>query len=306
MIILLYIILLVLCIIFPDLAIKTSKETIVLWYQSILPSLLPFFIISKCIYNNDGVNILSKILNPITKILGLPKTIALPLSMTLLCGYQTGSRTVANMNLKRNLNAFANICYSPSPLYVIGTVGSVILKSPSSGYALYTIQICTLLISTVFCSFKDEFIYQQKEQKESFNSIISESISSVLSICGYMILYNLIIKIITFFMPTNLNVFISGIFEFTEGIKKAVNHIEYPMPAISFFLSFGGICVITQCLSVLKGVNKIYFILNRFFLGIISFSLCILYKKTALYIPIIITIIILFLGYIFRRKKFTD
>lgn len=300
---LLYIFLLILCVIFPEMTITTSKETIKLWTESILPSLLPFFIISKCILYNGGISVFSSLLKPLTKVLHLPENIAFPLSMSLLCGYQTGSRTVSDMK-PANINLYANVCFCASPIFIIGTVGTSILKNTFSGYALYIIHICTLLIVSVLLNSKNNDSYVTDIKKQSLSTSVTESITAVLNICGYMILYNLIIKITTYFLPSELKTIVAGFLEFTQGIKQASILYTDSMPIISFFLSFGGLCVITQCISILKGVNKLTFIFYRLLSGLIAFTLCLVYKKTALYVPILITLTIIISAYILRRKNY--
>lgn len=303
-IILLYIVLLFFCIIFPEITISTTKETVYLWATSVLPSLLPFFIISKMILYNGGISYFSKILKPVTNFLGLPEAIAFPLSMSLLCGYQTGSKTVAGMGIK-NANLFGNICFSASPIFVIGTVGTVFLNNQKDGYILYVIHLCTLIIfSTFYTSKTEKNINDFKCENGTMLDAIASSINSILSVCGFMVAFNLCTQIPASVLPEKINVYISGIIEFTCGIKNSTVLLSDPMPIISFFLSFGGLCVISQCLYNLKNIDKIKFVLNRVICGLISFILCIIYKKTALYIPILITLIIVISAHILRRKKY--
>ena len=75
------------------------------------------------------------------------------------------------------------------------------------------------------------------------------------------------------------------------------------MPIISFYLSFGGCCVIAQCLAQLNGINKKKFIANRVLCGIIAFLLCYIYEKTALYVPVLITICIAAESFAGKRIK---
>lgn len=306
MIILLYICLLLFCIVSPNTTISTAKETILLWATSVLPSLFPFFIISKCILYNGGISYFAKFLKPITKYLNLPQNIAFPLSMSLLCGYQTGSKTVASMNIK-DTEYYANICFSASPIFIIGTIGTIMLNSTKTGYILYVIHVCTLVIFATLYSTKNhpqENNNLSAYEKGNFIDAISSSTYAILNVCGYMVIYSLFTKILSALLPLKYNIITSGIIEFTFGIKNAVNELSNPLPIISFFLSFGGICVITQCFSNYTKINKIKFITNRILCGTTSFLLCILYKKTALYAPILLTIIIVISAHIFRRKKF--
>lgn len=299
-----YIILLIICVVFPEMTIETAKESILTWATNVLPSLLPFFIISKCIYYNGGVVIFSKILKPLTKLLNVNENFAFPFLMSLMCGYQTGSRTVESMNLVNNKDFCANICYCASPLFIIGTVGTAILKSTAKGYVLYLIHLCTFFIFSTFYSSKQQYENTTAlNAKGNLSTAISESIPAILNVCGFMIFYRIIIEILTSHLPQNIGAVLSGIIEFTSGIKKVSEIFNAPMPIISFYLSFGGICVITQCLSTLKNINKFNFIKNRLFCGAISYILCFIYEKTALHVPVIITLIIIITAYLIRRKN---
>lgn len=300
----LYIFLLIICVVFPEMTVNTTKETIEIWATNVLPQLFPFFIISKCIFYSGGLEFFSKILKPVTRLLHIDENAAFPIVMSLLCGYQTGSRTVESLNLIKNKDFYANICYWASPLFIIGTVGTAILKNTKTGYALYVIHLCTFFIFTTF--------YASKQQTEKIANLkgegnlgkaVAESIYAIFSICGFMIFYRLIIKIITVKLPQNISAIVAGIIEFTSGIKLSSEIYTEPLPIISFFLSFGGICVIAQCISTLKNINKTEYIKNRLLCGIISYILCLIYKKTALYVPVIITIVVIVTVYTIRRKK---
>lgn len=292
----------------PEITIKTVTETINLWFNSVLPVLLPFFIISKAIYYNGGMAYFTKILSPIIKFLGLPHNLSFPFAMTLMCGYQTASKTVAQLEKDglKNIDYYANICFSSSPLFVIGTVGTAILNDTKTGYMLYVIHVLTVLIFASVMKQSNEKSIEIKTPQGSLASAITESITAIFSVCCYMILFSLIINVISLFsfIPTKIKTVIFGILEFTKGIKTASNEFDFSLPIISFFLSFGGLCVITQCLNNYKNINVLNFILNRLICGIISFILCYIYKKTAIYLPIAITVVIVIISNIIRRKNY--
>ena len=299
---------LIICILFPDISISCAKETILLWFHSVLPVLLPFFILSKGIYFLGGAEFFAKLLRPVTTFFGLPKDAAFPLSMSLLCGFPTGSRMVDSVCGDNNeaKEYLGNICFSSSPIFILGTVGEVMLKSAREGYALFALHLCTLIIFTLFYQPKQNFILDASAyEKGSLSQAVTQSITSVLSICGFMIFFNLISRIFTLILPVAepWMWLISGFCEFTSGIGLLSQQGDWSLPFISFFLSFGGSCVIAQCISFLKGVNVLRFIFNRFLCGIIAFLLCFLYKKTALYVPITLTALLSVIGFVLRRKN---
>jgi uncharcaterized membrane protein, YLBJ B.subtilis homolog len=293
-------ILLIICLLDPQVSIEATKQTINLWFSSVLPVLFPFFIISKILYNNGGTAVFAKLLRPFMKFLNLPGDAAFPLAMSLLCGYPTGSRIVSDMqkNGLKNYEYYANICYSSGPLFIIGSVGTLMLKSTQKGYALMLIHLCTLIIFTVLTRPKhlNAQTTEYPTPSGSFGSAIAESITAILQICGFMVFFSVISGILFQYVlkdqPPLVNGLISGFLEFTSGIKIISMQNILTMPIISFYLSFGGCCVIAQCLAQLNGINKKKFIANRVLCGIIAFLLCYIYEKTALYVPVLITICI--------------
>ena len=56
----------------PALTLTGAKNGIELWYQAVLPALLPFMIISNIIVKSDMSEYMSVITRPLTKLLGLP------------------------------------------------------------------------------------------------------------------------------------------------------------------------------------------------------------------------------------------
>lgn len=304
-------ILLIICLADPQVSIEATKQTIYLWFSSVLPVLFPFFIISKIIYNNGGTAVFARLLCPVTKLLNLPNDAAFPLAMSLLCGYPTGSRMIGTMqkNGLKNYEYYANICYSSGPLFIIGSVGTLMLQSTQKGYVLMVIHLCTLIIFTVLARPKhlndetNEFI----NPGGTFGSAIAESVTAILQICGFMVFFSVLSGVLFKYVVKGqnslLNGIIAGFLEFTSGIKTISEQDVLTLPIISFFLSFGGACVIAQCLALLPGIHKIKFIANRVFCGSIAFLLCFLYEKTALYIPLIITICIVFGAFVYKRMK---
>ncbi len=299
---LMYFFLILICLIFPEISVHSANESVYLWFTSVLPVLFPFFILTKALLYSGGDAFFKKLLSPLMRILLLPTELAYPLFISILCGYPNGSRLLGQTNLRDNTYC-ASVCFSSGPLFIIGTVGTVMLKNKSAGVALYIIHICTLLVLTVLL--RPKHVPRPKETnapKGSFSSAVGESVIAILNICGFMVFFGIISKLISLadFLPYSAASFLSGLCEFTGGIK-ALSKID-ALPAISFLLSFGGACVIAQCFSFLS-VKKIKFIVCRIIAGTIAFAFCVIYEKTAIYVPIIITVAVIILNYILRRNR---
>ncbi len=284
----LFIILIVLCLVEPKNTVEVTNQTIFLWTKNVLPTLLPFFILSKYLLNSGADNFFKKTFKPFCSILGLPQSSAFCIFISILCGFPLGSIIVEDVfDDQKTKEYYANVCFSASSVFILSTVGNGILCSGKEGVALFTINFCTFLMFAVFT--------KPKNLCESTNYLkhsepISESVTAIFNICGNMILFSLISSIFTRFIKNEFfKSIVSGIFEFTSGIKSLSALGFDVLPIISFFLSFGGLCVIFQCFGYLKKINRTKFILNRILCGSVSFILCCLYKKTALYMPILVT-----------------
>ena len=299
---LLFLILTILCLLQPKNTVEITNQAIFLWVKNVLPTLLPFFIISKYMLNLGGERFFSKLFKPITTVLGLPSSSAFSIFISVFCGFPLGSRIVEDVfKNSTDKEYYANVCFSASSVFILATVGSSILSSSADGIALFVINLCTFFIFAVLT--KPQYLSEQNfEIKKS--EPISESVSAIFNVCGNMILFLLISSLFTRFIKNEfLLALVSGVFEFTSGIKMLSLFGSDTLPLISFFISFGGLCVIFQCFGQLSNINKIKFILNRILCGLIAFLLCLLYKKTALIVPVIITILVI-IGYNLGRKSF--
>ena len=302
-----YIIILAVCILFPEKAVSSAKDAIILWSGAVLPSLFPFFILSKALYFSGGMRFFSKILKPVMRLLLIPEEYAFVLAVSLICGYPTSSRTVGQM-MKNGLDdgdyAACLFC-SSGPVFIIGTVGTVMLKSAFLGAVLYYIHVCTLIILSCFLTPKQKSGVKINENIEGgMAQAISESVLAILNVCGFMVFFGIINGFVSPALPQNvpLRGLLSGLIEFTAGLN-VLSLDSGSLPQMSFLLSFGGACVISQCLACLKGVNACKFIFCRVFSGCIAFLLCLLYTKTAFFMPAAITVLSVAARHIFRRKK---
>ncbi|MBP5662211.1 MAG: hypothetical protein J6X30_03535 [Clostridia bacterium] len=302
----LFLLILLLCLLFPQTAVDGAKEAVTLWAENVLPVLLPFFIISKMLYYLGAADLFARLLRPVLRLLRIPSYAAFPLAMSLLCGYPTGARMVGDMARNGNVDAdyLGNVCYSAGPLFMIGSVGTLMLHDTRVGYALAIIHLCALLIFSLFLTPKPMKTKKiESAQSGTLGQAVKESADSIVSVCGFMVLFSLVNRALLLCLPPLPNTvkgLLTGINEFTAGISLLSQ--TNALPAISFLLSFGGLCVITQCLSFLKGIAKARFILNRFLCGLIACLLCVLYQMFGLSVPIGLTLVTVCTVTLMKRK----
>jgi sporulation integral membrane protein YlbJ len=174
-------------------------------------------------------------------------------------------------------------CNNSGPLFIIGAIGSGMLKDTGLGIKLYLIHITSaILVGLFFKRYGEKNKIKNKisiksmvgrelratmgEKKQSFGKILSETVSSAVStmmlICGFVVLFSVLSQCITplidvLMQNEQIKLFSNGIFEITAGISRIAECVNmtlsFKMLLISFLTGFGGICVHLQVIGVTSG-----------------------------------------------------
>ena len=81
---------------------EASKNGLTLWVNSVVPSLLPFFIACELLSQTNIIDILGRKLNRIMKpLFNVPGEGAFPLIMGIISGYPVGAKIVTNFRKER-------------------------------------------------------------------------------------------------------------------------------------------------------------------------------------------------------------
>ncbi len=292
-----FIIFLISLLMFSENNIQAAKSGLILWSTKVLPCLFPFFVATELLCRTNLAYNLGKLLNtPIKKFFNVPGESFLAIFLGIISGYPVGAKVVCN--LKKNkiiskieaerLIAFTN---NSGPLFILGTIGIVMLNNKKIGTILLISHIVSALLVGYFFSFwkKDKLDINFKEICFSSNltpiklsnigeilgDSIKNAITSLLSICGYIVLFSVILSILNSSgiiniissiifnlsrIPENVsNSSITSFIELTNGLNLlSLIYINYPLITvllISFFLGFGGFCVLLQVYSIISKEN---------------------------------------------------
>ncbi len=207
--------------IFSNNNLSAAKKGIALWYSSVLPSLLPFFIATELLSHTNIVSIIGNFLNPIMRpLFNVPGEGAFALVLGIISGYPIGAKTVAN--LKENgicsdveaerLISFTN---NSGPLFIIGTVGISIFLDVKIGFLLLLAHIlAALTVGFIFRFWKRNYklstIKTNTVKSNEYNNKVSfynlgeilyksifNSIISVVMIGGFIVLFSVIVSMLS-------------------------------------------------------------------------------------------------------------
>ncbi len=313
---------------------KTGIATgILLCSKIIIPSLYPFTVCLLFIMKS-GILKNIEFITPFTKrIFKLTANEFVIMILSFVGGYPVGAKLIdEEINNKRltaqrggNLLCF---CTNAGPAFIITVVGSGLYGSKKIGTILFVSHILSsILFCIIFNKNEINSNYSNKNDEkiniiDNFISSASESASSVMTICIYVILFSTINSYLAFLSTKIFFIkYILYILEITNAVTYTKNIF-----VLSFLLGFGGLCVACQIIGIGKSIkiSPIKYLGARVFHGLISsmlsfiiirlfnisipvfsnnrsFSFKEVYTTPQLAISMLITITVLFLT--IRNKK---
>lgn len=273
-------------ILFPEKAIGETKNAIALCAEAIVPALFVFLICSQLLINTGFAKIIKKpfekIMYPLFKINGAG---ALAVILGCLSGYPVGALCTCelyrNGDLSKNeAERLLGFCNNAGPLFIIGSVGTVMLKNKKIGYLLWVVNIlssvmCGMLLSLFKKDEKSENAKRGLSMSVRFSEAVSKSVKnaivSVANICAYTILFSVVQSMMFLIFGINpISIVVSSAIEITSAINKMCMFESGfvscggILPYIAFALGFGGLCVHMQ---VVCAVRKTNLGLGGYFIG---------------------------------------
>ena len=279
------------------------KSGLHLWATSVVPSLFPFFVATELLMHTNVINIFGRVLNnymrPLFNISGEG---AFAFIMGIISGYPVGAKIASkfrenNICTKAECERLLSFTNNSGPLFIIGTVGILMYQNTGIGILLFITHLLGCLSVGFIFRFwkrnkndsivdkkvvmkKTSYNYASDKKTASFSNLgeimaesITNSISTIFLIGGFVVLFSSIISILK--ASGILNVLcmtispilnflhidssfasglLTGILEITNGIQSissiACKKLSINLIITAFLLGFGGISVFLQVFSI--------------------------------------------------------
>lgn len=273
------------------------KSGLSLWATSVVPSLFPFFVATELLMHTNIVYHLGNVLNPIMRpLFNIRGEGAFAFIMGIISGYPIGAKIASNFRknnicTKEECERLLSFTNNSGPLFIIGTVGILLFRNTAIGILLFiTHLLASITVGIIFRFWKRNSISKDyvsnSVHKANTNSYVSfsnlgevlsesitSSISTILLIGGFVVIFSSIISILnssgilniaSIFIKPIFNLFhidvsfinglLTGILEITNGISAISNivcrKLSINIILTSFLLGFGGISVLLQVWSI--------------------------------------------------------
>ena len=212
------------------------------------------------------------------KLFYLPGEASFVIISSMASGFPSSAKFIKNLLDEEILNTneaeyLLTFTHFSSPLFVIGFIGCSTLGEKELGYIILLSHIISNFIIAFITRKKELCVTNTKDKKltitkrkgfiESLTLSITRTINTLLLLLGIITTFLIISTIILKFgNPSPLTkALISGTLEMTQGIKY-ISTIEIPQyvkaSIIGFFISFGGISIHLQVMSILSDTKIKY------------------------------------------------
>lgn len=270
---------------FPQESLDASREGMKLWLNTLLPTLLPFLILTGFLIHTDGIE---KILSPFSGLwktfLGLSPVGAYVFLLGMLCGYPMGAKLASDLFShgkidRREAEYLLTFTNQASPAFLITYLNHLCLEQQVSIQEIFLIMISANAICMVvfrFLVFRNRTVTKAEKipgalsqthenpKKEtsttrSPGTIIDVSImngfETITRLGGYILLFSLISACIRHYWKWSPAIcsLILGSLEITTGLYQlSLSGLPFEIryPVSMALTAFGGFCILAQTRSV--------------------------------------------------------
>lgn len=205
-------------VIFSNTNLSAAKNGLVLWANSIVPSLFPFFVATELLSHTNFTYYLGQILNRFMKpLFNVRGEGSFALIMGIISGYPIGAKIAANFRLnnicsKEECERLLSFTNNSGPLFIIGSVGITMFGNSTIGFLLLiTHLLASITVGIIFRFWKYKYDSEvgssnsnsNKTNDISFSNLggiignsITSSINTILLIGGFVVLFSVIISIL--------------------------------------------------------------------------------------------------------------
>ena len=289
----------ILFVIFPETVSNAAGEALSLCVHTLVPSLFPFFVCANILLSLGVAEKTGVLFSGLTRrLFRIGGEGAAAIFLGFISGYPAGAVISGKLYLsgsvsKSEAERLLGFTNNAGPLFILGTVGTMLYGSKAVGLILYASVITASLLTGICMRFyhaQDVFLPKKKQKEKS--DPMGEAVSTILTLSGYVIFFAVILAFLErggvlsllcrLFRSLGLgegtaSLLSMGIFEISTAAQKAPG----ALPAMAALLSFGGMSVFLQTAAVIRkaGLSVKPYLLGKTLSAIFSAMLCALILK---------------------------
>jgi len=280
---------------FPSSSYYGAKKGLLLWFNTILPTLLPFIILSNLIIQLQITKPLSKLFYPLFHFLfRVSRDGCYPILIGFMSGLPVGAKSISDLVNNDSISCeegqfLLGFCNNVSPMFIMSYIAIAQLNKPDLRFGLMFIMYFSAVLATLIyfrlltkpkkVLDKSERLtkcdYIQRETKSIENnrtenspkfdfalidSAIMDGFEVITKVGGYIILFSIPAQIIQniSFKDSIFKLLCIGFLEITTGINQ-IGHstldLNTKIALITLITAFGGLSGLAQTKSVISNTR---------------------------------------------------
>ena len=255
---------------FPGVSSEGAKNGLLLWSGTIVPTLLPFFLLTGIMNKYQAFYFVSYLFFPIyRRFPWLNRDLAYTLILGFFCGYPLGAKIINDLVLsgsytKKEGQCLLAVCNNLSPMFTIGYTLTLILNNQLSApfffFCLYAPNFCYFFYLMINERRKEMFFDHQIKtslfSQKNLDEIIFDSLRSIFSVGIYIMVFSIGANLLKTLDPVPfVTDFFIGILEITTAVTH-FGSMQIPLQNKAVILcaisSFGGLSAAAQTMSVCR------------------------------------------------------
>ncbi len=264
------------------LAMEAAKSGLELCIKTVIPALFPFIVLSMVlIHSMDGTG--SRLLNIGSSLLGIPESAGSVLIPAFLGGYPVGAKCVHDLYRtgrleKKQAQRLLAFCSNAGPSFLFG-MAAVSFLDKRTPWIIWGIQIASAVATAFLMPVEAGSGRSGDPPKADRTDILPSALKAMGTICGWVVLFRILVTFLQSWflwcLPKWLQIFLTGLLELTNGCCELmlIDNEQLRFLLCSCMLSFGGVCVLLQTVSVTGELSVKYYILGKLLQTVFSFLL---------------------------------
>lgn len=262
----------------PEEALLSAKDGMSLWLNVMIPTLLPFLILTGILLKTGNIPQLLEPLAPFWKhFFGISPAGAYVLILGFLCGYPMGEKLAHDLYINHQISQregeyLLTFSCNASPAFIFSYLSQNILEGKIPPHSLLLILLSADFVCMLFFRFlvyhgntvssvKPEYRKKETYQQDSTGVILDVSIMSgfetITRLGGYILIFSLLFTGFYHYWPfcSQNKILLTSPIELTTGLHQiAQSAFSWKIKYITSMTltAFGGFCVMFQTKSVLE------------------------------------------------------
>lgn len=239
------------------------RQAFLLCTDVLIPSIFPFMALTCIAGAAGGAKNNGKAGRVFCKVFCCPPNAAGVWLFSMLGGYPVGASMSAQLLERREITpsqarSLTLICFNAGPAFVINALGMGMLGSKKAGAVVFTAVCTASVLAGIIAgrlyksdSHQGETVHQaqQSNMAQAVVQGVYTAGRNMLGICAWVLFFSAVISLVLM-LPVKEKVQDAAVMmlEVTQGCARGA--AGFSLPAVAAFVSFGGVCVLCQVMSI--------------------------------------------------------